>query len=75
MFFYMLLCCSIFKVRKYTNYIFAKFWIMDMDLFNMLRFIFVIIWGILEIFRTMNGYEGNIKEQVSEHIIRYLKVP
>jgi hypothetical protein len=35
---------------------------METDLFNMLRLIFVLIWGALEIFRLMNGYEGNIKE-------------
>lgn len=36
------------------------------DLPNALRIIFLLVWGLLEVFRISNGYSGNIKEQFPE---------
>ena len=37
---------------------------MKSNLIHIMRVMFSIIWGILEIFRVQNGYEGNIRESV-----------
>jgi hypothetical protein len=35
---------------------------MEIELFAILRVIFILLWGAIEIFRLLNGFEGNIKE-------------